>query len=124
MIYEPQKITAPDGTVLVVIAEADYLALVDAADIASADRARAESDFSVPAEVLDAMLAGKSPIAAWREHRGISQTELAKTAKMLQPGLARIENAKSRLRAGTANRLAKALSVPVWALQLDQDDGQ
>ena len=49
---------------------------------------------------------------------------LAKAAKMLQPGLARIESARSRLRADTAARLAKALSVPVWALQLDQGDGQ
>jgi probable addiction module antidote protein len=116
-VNQPQKITAPDGTPLVVITEKDYLALIDAADIASADRALAESDFTVPAEVLDAMLAGKSAVAAWREFRGMTQGTLAQAATMLQPSLARIEAGKSKLRGKTANMLAKALDVPEWALR-------
>lgn len=117
MTYHPQKITAPDGTALVVITEADYLALIDAADIAAGNRARAESDFRVPAEVLDAMLGGKSPVAAWREYRGLSQAALADKAAMKQPALARLEKDKPKLRADTIARLAKALDVPEWALK-------
>jgi DNA-binding Xre family transcriptional regulator len=115
--YQPQKITAPDGTALIVIAEADYLALLDAADIAAADRARAESDFTVPAAVVDAMIDGKSPLAAWREYRGLTQLELATKAQMQQPAIARIESRNSRLRADTLAKLAAALDVPAWALQ-------
>ncbi|SCW77707.1 transcriptional regulator, XRE family [Sphingobium faniae] len=117
MTYHPQKITAPDGTALVVITEADYLALLDAADIAAADRALAESDFTIPSGVMDAMLAGKSPVAAWREYRGMTQDILADATGMLQPALARMEASKGRLREATVLKLAKALDVPEWALK-------
>lgn len=118
MTYHPQKITAPDGTALVVIAEADYIALLDAADIAAADRARAESDFVIPSDVLDAMLDGKSPVAIWRDHRALTQDALADAAGMLQPALARIEAGRVKPRKATIARLAAALDVPEWALKL------
>jgi len=117
MTYHPQKITAPDGTPLVVITEADYLALLDSADIAAADRALAESDFTIPSEVIDAMLDGKSPVAAWREYRGMTQDALAEAAGMLQPALARMEASKGKLRQATVAKLAKAMDVPEWALR-------
>jgi len=119
MTYHPQKITAPDGTPLVVITEADYLALLDAADIAAADRALAESDFTIPAEVMDAMLDGKSPVAAWRDYRKMTQAQLASAVGMLQPALARIEAGNSKPRPATVTKLATALNVPQWALQPD-----
>ncbi len=118
MNFQPQKITAPDGSTLIVLAESDYLALLDAADIAVAERAMAESDFNVPAAVLDAMLAGKMEISAWREYRGLSQAALAERAGLLQPSLARMEAGKSRPRATTLAKLAMALDVPTWALTL------
>jgi len=121
MSYEPQKITAPDGTALVVITETDYLALIDAADVASADKALAESDFTVPAEVLDALFDGQSPVAAWREYRGFTQDALADRAGIKQPSLARIESTKPKLRETTLARLAEALDVPGWALRLNED---
>lgn len=118
MTYHPQKITAPDGTPLVVITEADYLTLIDAADIAAADRALAESDFTIPSEVMDAMLTGKSPVAAWREYRGMTQATLADASAMLQPSLARMEAGSAKPRKATMEKLAKALDVPEWALKL------
>lgn len=118
MTYHPQKITAPDGTALVVITEADYLALLDAADVAAADRALAESDFTVPAEVMDAMLAGRSAIAAWRDYRGLTQSRLAEMAEMLQSSLARIETGTGKPRNATIKKLAHVLNVPEWALKL------
>jgi DNA-binding XRE family transcriptional regulator len=116
MTYQPQKITAPDGTALIIITEDDYRALIDAADIAAANKAMADSDFTVPAEVVDAMLEGKSAVSAWREYRGMTQAVLAGAAGMLQPALARIEARKSKLRSETAGRIASALEVPEWAL--------
>lgn len=116
MNIQPQKITTPDGSTLIVLAESDYLALLDASDIAAADRALAESDFTVPGTVVDAMLAGKSPVAVWREYRGMTQAALAERAGLLQPSLARIEAGKGQARAKTLAQLATALEVPVWAL--------
>jgi len=120
MTYQPQKITAPDGTTLIVLAESDYLALLDATDIAAADRASAESDFLVPGEVVDSMIDGKSPVAAWREYRGLTQAALAERAGLLQPSLARVEAGKGKTRARTLEKIAGALQVPLWAL--DEQD--
>lgn len=86
--------------------------------IALADRTVAESDFTIPADVMDAMLAGKSPVAAWREHRGLTQDALASAAGMLQPALEQIEGGQRRPRQVTIGRLADALGVPGWALKL------
>ncbi|KQM13838.1 helix-turn-helix domain-containing protein [Novosphingobium sp. Leaf2] len=118
MTYHAQKITAPDGTALVVITEADYRALIDAADIMAADRAVAESDFTIPSEVVDGILAGATPIAAWRVHRDMTQDALAKASGMLQPALARVEARGSKARKATLEKLADALQVPVWALEM------
>lgn len=118
MTYQPQKITAPDGTALVVIREADYLALIDAADIAAADRALAESDFTIPSEVVDGILAGATPIASWRVYRDMTQASLAKAAGMLQPALARVEAKGGKPRKATVEKLSAALRVPAWALEL------
>lgn len=120
MTYHPQKITAPDGTPLIVITEADYMALLDAADIAAADRARAESDFTVPGDVMTSLLDGKTPVAAWRDHRKMTQAALAQAAAMLQPALARIEAGNVKPRAATIAKLAAALDVPEWALTLNE----
>jgi len=119
MTYQPQRITAPDGTALIVMAETDYIALLDAADIAAADRARAESDFMVPGEVVDAMLDGKSAIRAWREYRGLTQQALAQRAGIMQPSLVRIEAGSGKPRAATIEKLALALDIPTWALTDD-----
>lgn len=82
--------------------------------IALADRAVAESDFTIPADVMDAMLAGKSPVVAWREHRRMSQDALADAVGMLQPALARIEGGTGRPCHVTIDKLADALGVPGW----------
>lgn len=122
MSYEPQRIIAPDGTELVVIAAADYDRLVtaaawdeDARDIHLADRAlRDEARY--PAPVVDAILAGATPLKAWREYRGISQTELARAIGVGPSTLSRIEVGKRIGRMATRRAIAKALDVPASAL--------
>lgn len=47
----------------------------------------------------------------WRELRGISQLDLATTAKMDNARLCRIENGKTKARAEEIERLAKALDL-------------
>lgn len=120
--------TAPDGTELAVITRDELLRLRgldqqddDAADIAAADRARHASDVRIPSAVVDAMLAGETPIAAWRKHRGISQAELAERAGVTQAAISRLETVgvagvpSGRL--GTRRAIAKALDVSIEALE-------
>jgi len=123
MTYQPQHITAPDGTPLVVIRREDYEELLrlseDARDTvdAGAIAARIEQEGTVPAAVVNAMLDdGLTPVQAWRKYRGFSQAELAHRAGLSQPFVAKIEKGEVYGRPATRKALAAALDAPVWSL--------
>lgn len=130
MTYHPQYITAPDGTPLVVITAAEFeqlkAAAEEARDIADATAIKARIDAgepTIPHDVMKAIVSGKNPITAWREHFGISQAELARRAGFQQPVLNRIERANEDVgRPETRKRIAEALGVPLWAISHDLDD--
>lgn len=124
-----QTFAAPDGTELVVIPKAEYDRLTavvddDAHDIAAAERARADAVL-YPADVVDAMIDGLTPLAAWRAHRKLTQAKLADMAGITQAGVARLETRKGgRTPSGTLETrraLAKALGIPVAALDPLED---
>ena len=48
----------------------------------------------VPAEVVYALLEGGNPIRVWREHRGLSQAELAAQAGISASYLSQLESGK------------------------------
>ncbi len=48
----------------------------------------------IPFEVTSAILDGVSPIRAWREHRGLSQSDLAQAAGFRATQLAEIESGR------------------------------
>jgi len=127
MGYVPQKFVAPDGTEMVVLPAADFERLhalaEDNHDVLSAHVQVARlsaGEGTMPGEVLELILDGLSPIAAWRKFRGMSQLTLAKAAGCTQSALSQIE---SGARYGTPKlrkALAKALDAPLWTLD-DQD---
>lgn len=89
----------------------------DADDNAAFDRALAHDDgIRIPSDVAFAIAEGVPPIRAWREHRGLSQDALAKSASLSKPFISQIESGKRAGTASTLKKLASALSVPVDAL--------
>ncbi|MFN7400487.1 MAG: helix-turn-helix transcriptional regulator [Sandaracinobacter sp.] len=121
-MHEPQFITAPGGARLVVLPEADYLALIEAREDAADEAAAAEGldslsrEGGIPADVLYAIQDGANPVAAWRQWHGMSQAELAYRAGLTQAAIARIESAKPGAgRPETRKAIATALGAPVWA---------
>ncbi|MBB3949305.1 helix-turn-helix domain-containing protein [Aureimonas jatrophae] len=114
-----QVIVSPTGERLVVIAEADFDALVEAADDRS-DReavvdyqrrlAAGETEF-VPAAMVDRILAGESALRVWREHRGLSVSALAEAAGLSQPFVSQIESGRRVAGRDSLARLAAALGV-------------
>jgi DNA-binding XRE family transcriptional regulator len=112
-----------EGKQVVVIPADDYRILVEKAemldDVAAYDRARAAlaagDDELVPAQVANAILDGENPVRVWRQHREMSQIQLAQAAGISQAYLAQIETGK---REGTL-RLYRSLAE---ALRVDLDD--
>lgn len=109
----------------VVLPWADYQALLEAAEDAidgallDAFRKKLASgeEETVPAAVLDALLAGTSPIKVWREYRGLTQEALATRVGISKAYLCQIETGKREGAIKTLRALAAALGLTVDDLQ-------
>lgn len=111
--------TTPSGERLVILPEADYLALVevseDAADRAAVAQFRhklaAGDEELIPSAIVDRLLGGENRIRVWREHRGLTMVELAAQAGIAQAFLSQIETGKRDGTVDTVRKIAGALSV-------------
>jgi len=102
-----------DADVLVLTAE-DLEDMIDnALAVAAYDSTRNQE--SVPATVVDRLLADESPVKVWREYRGLTLAALAEKAGLGKSYLSQIEN---RRRSGTVATMKKLATV----LQVDLDD--
>jgi ribosome-binding protein aMBF1 (putative translation factor) len=114
-----QIITTPGGERMVLLPEADYRRLLaaaeDAVDLAAVKDFQKALTAGEEELLPDAMVArlvdGDNPIRVWREHRGLSVTELAAKAGLSQPYLSQIENGTRRASAALIGALASALGV-------------
>ncbi len=73
-------------------------------------------EFMVPDEIMRRELAGESPVKLWREHRRLTQQELANRAGISKPYLSQIETGKRQGTIETLSAIARALDVPLDAL--------
>ena len=85
----------------------------DEYDIAAYDDAKARNEESFPLEVTDRMIGGDNPIKVFRQHRRLTQKQLAEKTDTSAAYLSQIETGR---RAGSIKflrRLANALDVEV-----------
>ena len=116
-----QIIISPTGERLVVLTEAEYRALVDAAadaaDVAMIrrfeERLAAGDEELLPEEMVDRILDGENPIRVWREHRGLTVKALAEEAGIAPAYLSQLETGKRAGTVATVKKLAGALGVRV-----------
>lgn len=96
-----------------------YLQLLEQAelieDIRDFDRINAAIERGeeelIPAEVVYAILDGASPIKVWREHRGLTQQQLADAAGISKPYLSQIETGRRKGTMEILSAIAKTLNV-------------
>ena len=108
-----------EGKQVVVIPADDYRVLLEKAemldDVAAYDRAKdalaAGDEELVPAAIVNAILDGENPVRVWRQHRGMSQVQLAEAADISQAYLAQIETRKREGALGLYRSLADVLGV-------------
>lgn len=112
-----QTITTASGEILVVLPLADYEALVDAADIAAADKVKADisagRDELVPDEIVRRLLAGENAVRVWRSHRNLSARRLAEQTGLSAPYISEIETGKKEGSITALKKLALVLRVDV-----------
>jgi DNA-binding XRE family transcriptional regulator len=89
--------------------------LEDIRDYDTAKQTLVDGEELVPSELTYAILDGKHPVRAWREHRKLTQEQLAEAAGISKSYLSQIESGKRR---GTTNVLVALAN----ALGLDLDD--
>ena len=110
-----RTITSPDGETLVAMTPQEYQDLVDARDHATAMRQVAADIMPTLTDAeVDAYLAAPTPLAFWRQHRGLTQAELATAAKVSQPYIAQLESHKRKSAdIMIYSRIAKRLRVRI-----------
>ncbi|MEO8186659.1 MAG: helix-turn-helix transcriptional regulator [Burkholderiaceae bacterium] len=93
----------------------------DAAALARAARryARGEAE-TIPAAVVDRLLAGEVPIRVWREHRGLSGAMLAEMTGVTAAHISKLETGKGEPSVALLRKLARAFDVDLDLLAGDE----
>jgi DNA-binding XRE family transcriptional regulator len=101
-----------------VIPYQEYERLVEEAemlqDIRAYDQARKaieEGEELVPSQVTYAILDGENPVRVWREHRRLTQRQLAEAVGISVPYLSQIESGKRKGTVEVLSAIAKALGL-------------
>lgn len=113
------RITTPAGEEMVLLSSADFDRLTEAAeqlaDIAAYDQVKRRQasgeEEMLPAEMVGRLVEGESPLRVWREHRGLSASELAERAGLSQAFVSQIETGKREGSLASMSALARALGI-------------
>ncbi|MBK7216455.1 MAG: helix-turn-helix transcriptional regulator [Candidatus Promineofilum sp.] len=106
---QPEYAVLPYDVYLRLVEDAEMLA--DVRDYDEAMERIAAGEELVPAEVVYALLDGGNPIRIWREHRGMSQSELATRAGISASYLSQLESGKRDGTMDVLQGIAVALGV-------------
>lgn len=107
---KPEWAVVPYETYLQLVEQAETLVDLREYDRVKASLEKGEEEL-VPVEVVDALLQGENPIKVWREHRGISQAELASAVGISVPYLSQLEGGKRTGTIEVLNSIARALNL-------------
>jgi ribosome-binding protein aMBF1 (putative translation factor) len=87
----------------------------DAADAAALRRAARRyakgEEETIPAAIVDRLLAGESPVRVWREHRGLTAVVLAEMIGVTPAHISKIETGKGEPSVALLRKLSTALNV-------------
>lgn len=83
----------------------------DAEDVRAFDEVMARGEENIPYELVKQLLEGGNPIRLWRQHRGLTQAQLAEKAKVGQSYIAMLEKGERKGAVEMLQRIAAALGV-------------
>jgi len=122
--------TAPDGEEMIVLSRKDYEALIqriedleDSLTIADFERKLAAGEEElIPAEYVNRMSEGESPIRVWRDFRGMAAKDLAAAAGISAAYLSEIETGKKDGSVATLKAIADVLKLDLDDLYWRHED--
>ncbi len=79
----------------------------------AAKRLASGEEATVPAEVVDRLLAGEPPIRVWREVRGLAAVALAQRVGVTPAHISKLETGKGMPSLSLLRKLARALDVDI-----------
>ncbi len=114
-----QVITTPNGERLVVVPEAEFLAMraaiEDRDDIetvrAYEHRLASGKEELIPAEFVNRILDGESKVRVWRSFRGLTARDLASATGLSAPYISEIESGKKDGSVSAMKKIAETLGV-------------
>lgn len=111
---KPEYAVIPYDVYQAMVERLEDLEDIRAADEAMAELERGENEL-IPWEMSERLSEGENPIRLWREHRGVTQAELAEAAGVRKPAISQIE-------AGKRQPSVPVLSAIAQRLGVDMDD--
>lgn len=122
--------TAPDGEEMIALRRKDYEALIqriedleDSLTIADFERKLAAGEEElIPAEYVNRMSEGESPIRVWRDFRGMAAKDLAAAAGISTAYLSEIETGKKDGSVATLKAIADVLKLDLDDLYWRHED--
>jgi DNA-binding XRE family transcriptional regulator len=101
----------------VVIAVKEYQRLIDLAemeqDVRDFDEIMADDDEVLPSEMVKRLASTDSNILIWREHRGLTQAQLAEKIGKSKPFISMIESRQKTPSVETLKAIANVLEVDI-----------
>ena len=124
----PVMTKSPKGYDIVILSRKEYDRLLvaaneDVTDAAVAKKAIARNEETLSEAEMDELLAAKTPLAFWRKKRGLTQTDLAKSAEIAQGFLSEIESGLKTGDVTVLQRIAIALEISLLELVPDLPPG-
>jgi DNA-binding XRE family transcriptional regulator len=80
-------------------------------DIRAYDTAKSRREETFPADVADRLVEGENPIRVFRQYRGLTQEQLAKTARVARAYVAQLETGKKQGSVAVLRSIAEVLRV-------------
>ncbi|NMC54837.1 MAG: helix-turn-helix transcriptional regulator [Chloroflexi bacterium] len=115
---EPEWAVLPYEQYLQLVEKAELLQDIQDYDSIKTALERGEEEL-IPAEVLNAVLAGENPIRVWREYRGLSQSVLAEKTDISVPYLSQLESKKRKGSLKVLSTIAQGLGIPLDLILID-----
>jgi DNA-binding XRE family transcriptional regulator len=104
---EHQIINHDGKPMFAVIPYNDYMDLIE----------RRDRELTIPHEVIEkTVLEDKSKVRAWREYKGLKQSEMAERLGVTQGAYSQMEKPRANLRSSTLAKIADAMGIHIEQL--------